>query len=196
MKGAQHNRFIWCQKLLLMHITINDCILEVVKGDITEQDVDAIVNAANPRLTPGGGVSGAIHRAAGPELWEECRMLGGCRTGEAKITKGYRLPARYVIHTVGPVYRGREEDAAALAACYENSLKLALDHGITSIAFPAISTGIYGYPLEEAARVALRTIISFLRNHTGPERVRMVLYDEASYEVHRNILHEVAHDIA
>ena len=172
-------------------MVVNGCVLEVLKGDITKQDVDAIVNAANRSLTPGGGVSGAIHRAAGPELWGECRTLGGCATGEAKITKGYRLPARHVIHTVGPVYRGRKEDAAALASCYENSLKVALDHGLTTVAFPAISTGIYGYPLDEAARVALKAIVSFLQEHPGLERVRMVLYDERAYEVHKGVLDEM-----
>ncbi|MEM2715515.1 MAG: O-acetyl-ADP-ribose deacetylase [Candidatus Thermoplasmatota archaeon] len=161
-------------------LSIGKSFLEIIKGDITDQQVEAIVNAANPQLAPGGGVSGAIHRAAGRELWEECKKLGGCRPGEAKITRGYRL-AKYVIHTVGPIYTGRQEDEVTLANCYRNSLKLALEHGIKSIAFPAISTGIYGYPVEEAARISLETIISFLRANEVEMEIRIVLYDEKTY---------------
>ena len=160
---------------------------EIVKGDITKQDVEAIVNAANPRLTPGGGVSGAIHRAAGPELWEECKKLGGCKTGEAKITKGYNL-AKYIIHTVGPVYKGSPDDEKLLASCYKNSLKLALENGIKSIAFPAISTGVYGYPIEEAAKIAIRTILDFLNENEGIDVVRLVLYDDKAYKIHLEVL--------
>ena len=174
-----------------MELRVGKATLEIVKGDITKEKVDAIVNAANPRLTPGGGVSGAIHRAAGKELWEECKKLGGCKTGEAKITRGYNLPAKYVIHTVGPVYRGREEDAELLAACYKNSLKLAMEHGLKSIAFPAISTGIYGYPVEEAARVAIKAIVDFLKNNEGIEKVKMVLYTDGAYEIHKKVLKEL-----
>ncbi len=174
-----------------MELKIGGATFEIVKGDITKEKVDAIVNAANPRLTPGGGVSGAIHRAAGKELWEECKKLGGCRTGEAKITKGYNLPAKYVIHTVGPVYKGREEDAKLLEACYKNSLKLAAEHKLRSISFPAISTGVYGYPVEEAARVAIKAITDFLKENEGIERVRMVLYTDDAYEVHKKVLREM-----
>ena len=174
-----------------MELKIGRATFEIVKGDITKEKVDAIVNAANPRLTPGGGVSGAIHRAAGKELREECKKLGGCRTGEAKITKGYNLPAKYVIHTVGPVYKGREEDAKLLEACYKNSLKLAAEHKLRSIAFPAISTGVYGYPVEEAARVAIKAITDFLKENEGIEKVRMVLYTDDAYEVHKKVLREM-----
>ena len=130
--------------------------IEIVRGDITKLDVDAIVNAANTTLLGGGGVDGAIHRAAGPELLAECRTLGGCRPGEAKITRGYRLPARFVIHTVGPVWRGgKHGEPETLANCYRNSMKLAVENETRTIAFPAISCGAYGYPIEEAARIAL-----------------------------------------
>ena len=139
--------------------------IQVVQGDITKLDCDGIVNAANRSLLGGGGVDGAIHRAAGPELLAECRTLHGCRTGEAKITKGYRLKAKYIIHTVGPIYSGTAEDAAQLADCYRNSLDLAKEHDVHSIAFPASSTGVYGYPLEDATEIEVKTVAQWLEAH-------------------------------
>jgi O-acetyl-ADP-ribose deacetylase (regulator of RNase III) len=164
----------------------------VIEGDITKQKVDAIVNAANKELRVGGGVDGAIHRAAGPELKEECRQIGGCPTGEARITKGYRLPARYVIHTVGPVWHGGARgEPAQLAACYRNSLQLAAQHGLRTIAFPGISTGVYGYPLEEATRLALATVQGCLAELPGIEEVRFVTFGERATEVAERALAEL-----
>jgi O-acetyl-ADP-ribose deacetylase len=146
--------------------------IEVQQADITTLAVDVIVNAANQSLLGGGGVDGAIHRAAGPELLRECRTLGGCPTGEARITSGYRLPARYVIHAVGPRYRdGKHNEAALLSGCYRNSLVLAVAHDARTIAFPAISCGIYGYPISEAAEIAVTTVSDFLKQNTLPDRV-------------------------
>lgn len=173
-------------------IDLGTARLEVVRGDITKQDVDAIVNAANTALSPGGGVSGAIHRAAGPRLWEECREVGGCPTGEARITRGYDLKARYVIHTVGPVYKGKKEDAEMLACCYRNSLRQAVEHGIDSVAFPAISTGVFGYPLNDAAQVALDTVSRFLKDEGRPALVRFVLWGDEAFEVHTQVLKRIA----
>ncbi len=165
--------------------------MKVVQGDITQMEVDAIVNAANTRLLGGGGVDGAIHRAAGPELLEECRTLGGCPTGEARITRGYRLPARYVIHTVGPVYRDPVRSAELLKSCYRNSLALAKQHAVRSIAFPAVSCGVYGYPIEDACRIAVDTTREFLEKEDGIEEVFFVLFSRADYEVYRDYLRKL-----
>jgi len=165
--------------------------VEVRQGDITTLSVEAVVNAANRSLLGGGGVDGAIHRAAGPRLLEECRNLGGCPTGESRITGGYDLPARHVIHTVGPVYRGLAEDARLLSDCYRNSLALAAEKGLTSIAFPAISCGAYGYPISEASRIALETVLGFLETHPEIEKVIFILFSEADAEVYRRRLEEV-----
>jgi O-acetyl-ADP-ribose deacetylase (regulator of RNase III) len=163
--------------------------IEIVRGDITTCEVDAIVNAANTTLLGGGGVDGAIHRAAGPELLAECRTLGGCQSGEAKITPGYRLPARFVIHTVGPVWHGgKHGEPETLANCYRNSLQVAVENGIKTLAFPAISCGAYGYPIEEAAQIALKTTREFLANDSMIEKVIFALFSEDLYEAYRNAL--------
>ena len=160
--------------------------LEIKQGDITKLEVDAIVNAANSSLLGGGGVDGAIHRSAGPKLMAECRTLGGCPTGEARITDGYELAARYVIHTVGPVYSGKPQDQDLLEACYQNSLKLAVDNNVASLAFPAISCGVYGYPIVDACRIAVDTTCKFLRKHPSIEKVIYMLFSPGDLKVYRD----------
>lgn len=163
--------------------------LTAILGDITHFEGDAIVNAANSSLLGGGGVDGAIHRAAGPELLAECRFLGGCRTGEAKITAAYRLPAKYVIHTVGPVWRGGERgEPEILASCYRASLELCSTHGIRTVAFPAISTGVYGYPIADASRVAVQTVREHLEKHALPEQVTFVCFSQDALEAYQQLL--------
>ncbi len=167
--------------------------IEVVEGDITTRRVDAIVNAANTTLLGGGGVDGAIHRAAGPDLLAECRALGGCATGQAKITKGYRLPARWVIHTVGPVWRGGEHhEDELLARCYRSSFALAEEHHVRTIAFPCISTGVYGFPMDRAARIAIRETQSFLQRCKSLERVLLVCFGREAYQINERALQEAA----
>ncbi len=163
--------------------------ISIVQGDITKQQVDAIVNAANNTLLGGGGVDGAIHRAAGPELLAYCRTLNGCDTGDAKITPGFRLPARWVIHTVGPIWRGgNNQEDALLARCYRRSLELAEQHGIKSIAFPAISTGAYGFPLERATQIAVAEVRRFLAQHPLPEQVIFVCFSPHDYQVYQQVV--------
>jgi len=162
--------------------------IKIAQGDITRLALDAIVNAANSSLLGGGGVDGAIHRAAGPGLLNECRKIGGCPTGEARITKGYNLAAGYVIHTVGPVYRGKAQDRKLLSLCYLNSLKLAVENDITSIAFPAISCGIYGYPVKEACKIAVDTTCDLLKDNRKIKKVVFILFSENDLEVYREYL--------
>jgi O-acetyl-ADP-ribose deacetylase (regulator of RNase III) len=165
--------------------------IEVMRGDITKLEVDVIVNAANTSLLGGGGVDGAIHRASGPELLEECRPLDGCPTGEAKITKGYNLHAKYVIHTVGPIYQGTKEDSQYLANCYQNSLQLAVENNITSIAFPAISCGVYGYPIQDASRIAIKTVYNFLKTNTLIKTVVFILFSAEDQKIYSDYLSEI-----
>lgn len=165
-------------------------MLTAMLGDITKVKADAIVNAANTSLLGGGGVDGAIHRAAGPKLLEECRMLNGCRTGQAKITKGYRLPAKYVIHTPGPVWNGGgKNEEQLLRNCYENCLKLAAEYGCKTVAFPSISTGIYRFPLEKASVIAVETIQDFLTQHSDMD-VQMVCFDQRTFQYYQQAMKE------
>jgi O-acetyl-ADP-ribose deacetylase (regulator of RNase III) len=166
--------------------------IQVVEGDIAKQRTDAIVNAANTTLLGGGGVDGAIHRAAGPELLEECRTLGGCPTGQAKITAGYKLPAQWVIHTVGPVWRdGQHGEEELLAGCYRNSLALAEQKGVRTVSFPSISTGAYGFPMERAARIAVAEIKKFLERNRSMEKVILVCFGKSAFDIHRQALNEI-----
>ena len=170
--------------------------IQVIKGDITKSQVDAIVNAANCSLLGGGGVDGAIHRAAGPELLAECRTLDGCKTGQAKITKGYKLPAKFVIHTPGPIWRGgARNEVELLSACYENCLKLASRHGCATVDFPSISTGVYHFPLEKASVIAITTIAEYLKKHPEIKTVRMVCFDERTKSFYENALEDLGEDL-
>ncbi len=166
--------------------------ISVVEGDITKQEVDAIVNAANTTLLGGGGVDGAIHRAAGPKLLEECRKLRGCPTGEAKITSGYNLGARWVVHTVGPVWHGGDQrEDELLASCYQNSLALAEQHGIKTLAFPCISTGAYRFPIERATRIAVNVVKKFLERDKSIEKVVFVCFLKRDYDCYKNVLEDL-----
>lgn len=173
-------------------VQINEATIELSQGDITEQETEAIVNAANSSLAGGGGVDGAIHRAAGPELVRASRPLAPCPPGQAVITPGFRLKARWVIHTVGPIYRGGQQgEAETLANAYRHSLQLAIAQGLTSVAFPSISTGAYGYPIAQAARVALETVKTVLAEQTQLKLVRFVLFSRSDYEIYRRVLDEL-----
>jgi len=174
----------------MIKATINGKIITVKEGDITKEDVDAIVNAANTSLLGGGGVDGAIHRASGRELVEECHMLHGCKTGDAKITKGYKLIAKHVIHTVGPVYGHNPQHAELLASAYKRSLEVADENDLKRISFPAISTGIYGYPKEEAAHISLNTIIDYLRGETHIEEVNLVMFGSSALSIVSQVLQQ------
>jgi len=179
-----------------MELKINKSTLSLVEGDITKQDTDAIVNAANKTLRGGGGVDGAIHRAGGPKILEECIRIGGCETGQAVITTGGNLKAKYVIHTVGPVYRdGKHGEPELLESCYRNSLKLASSKRLKSIAFPSISTGAYGYPMDQAAEIAISTVIDYLKNNTDIELVRFVLFGKEAYKTYEEALKKLKETI-
>lgn len=175
-----------------MRVAYNEQSIATFRGDITQQEVDAVVNAANAQLAPGGGVAGAIHRAAGPELWEACRPLSGCGVGEAKVTDGFGLPAHWIVHTVGPVYARDEPSAELLAASYRNSLAAADGIGAHSIAFPALSTGAFGYPMDAAAEVAFRALIEALPGCTSLREVRMVLFSDSDLGIHDPVLRRLA----
>lgn len=166
--------------------------VRAIQADITKLDVDVIVNAANSSLLGGGGVDGAIHRAAGPELVHECRLLGGCKTGQAKITKGYRLPAKFIIHTVGPVWRGGTNgEPEKLASCYAKAVDLALSKSVSSLAFPSISTGIFGYPIEQAARIAVSTVVRSIQGQSAIRSVLFCCFSEADLKVYEQTLRDV-----
>jgi O-acetyl-ADP-ribose deacetylase (regulator of RNase III) len=174
-----------------MERRVGASVIEITKGDITKEKVDAIVNAANKTLLGGGGVDGAIHRAGGPAILAECKTLDGCETGNAKATTGGNLPAKYVIHTVGPVYRdGNRGEPDLLAGCHRRSLEVAVEKGARTVAFPAISCGVYGYPISDAARIAVRTTGEFLKSHKGVERVRFVLFSQDVYSAFEKALKE------
>lgn len=169
--------------------------IRLVKGDITQLNVDAIVNAANTSLLGGGGVDGAIHRAAGAALLEECKALGGCATGHAKITKGYQLPAKFIIHTVGPVWRGGAKgEAKQLSSCYVSTFKLAVEHQVKTIAFPAVSCGIYGFPIAQAALIAVKETANFLEKHPEVEMVDFVCFSDEVYDAYQEALHLVSNE--
>ena len=169
--------------------------ITVIKGDITTMAVDAIVNAANSSLLGGGGVDGAIHHAAGPQLLAECEMIGGCQVGQAKITKGYKLPAKYVIHTVGPIWRGGSKgESKLLASCYASTLKLSLENNIQALAIPAISCGIYGYPLSQAATIAIKETANFLELNPLPEKIYFVCFDDAVLDAYQHTLDSLSHE--
>ncbi len=172
-------------------IEIDGSKLEIVEGDITQQETEAVVNAANKRLAPGGGVAGAIHRTAGPELYEECKKFGYCETGEAELTGGYNLRADHVIHTVGPVFSGTDDDEIYLRKSYSNSLGIASANNIESVSFPAISTGAFGYPTKEATYIALEEIKEFLEENDLPKLVRVVLYSQEDYNIHEEAFDEI-----
>ena len=170
---------------------VNGCTLELEQGDITQQELEVVVNAANTQLAPGGGIAGAIHRVAGPGLWEECKLLGGCKTGYAKITKAYNLAADYIIHTVGPEYTGNTQDAELLASCYIETLRLARQYELKSVGFPAISTGAFGYPMDKAAQIAVATVVEIIQRYDSLDLVRFVLFDKQALAAYRKILQDI-----